>query len=187
MLGRKLRGRVSDYLSRRTAWLWVRVNGRVRRVTAAGAWVNGRIWWMSVAGAVRPDFGHGQPACGDSPAPPSSKPVVRAHGGSSSHRTCASPSRNRVLGANNPKHVPAWTESSRRSCAFPSKAPVSADEIDLRVLAMTGMMKEIVHSLPRPWPADLAERVTSLFLHGVRPSGEIAVRPRRTANGRRSK
>jgi hypothetical protein len=32
---------------------------------------------------------------------------------------------------------------------------------------MTGMMKEIVHSLPRPWPEDLAERITGLFVHGI--------------------
>jgi hypothetical protein len=28
-------------------------------------------------------------------------------------------------------------------------------------------MKEILHSLPRPWPEDLPERVTRLFLHGL--------------------
>jgi hypothetical protein len=31
----------------------------------------------------------------------------------------------------------------------------------------SGMVKEILHSLPRPWPEDLPERVTRLFLHGV--------------------
>ena len=29
------------------------------------------------------------------------------------------------------------------------------------------MMKEILHSLPRPWPEDLPERVTRLFLQGL--------------------
>ncbi len=67
------------------------------------------------------------------------------------------------------------------------EAPTSADEIELMVLAMTGMMKEIVHNLPRPWPADLAERVTELFLHGVRSSAEITVRTRGRAVGRGAK
>jgi AcrR family transcriptional regulator len=53
---------------------------------------------------------------------------------------------------------------------FPSKGRSSAEEIELEVLAMTGMMKEIVHSLPRPWPEDLAERITRLFLHGLGPT-----------------
>lgn len=53
---------------------------------------------------------------------------------------------------------------------FPSKRQSSVEEIQLEVLAMTGMMKEIVHNLPRPWPEDLAERVTQLFLHGTRPN-----------------
>jgi hypothetical protein len=35
------------------------------------------------------------------------------------------------------------------------------------VLAHSGMMKEILHSLPRPWPEDLPERVTRLFLYGL--------------------
>ena len=45
----------------------------------------------------------------------------------------------------------------------------SLEDIDLEVLAMSGMMKEIVHNLPRPWPLDLAERLTRLFLHGIGP------------------
>ena len=45
----------------------------------------------------------------------------------------------------------------------------SPEDIDLEVLAMSGMMKEIVHNLPRPWPLDLAERLTRLFLHGIGP------------------
>jgi AcrR family transcriptional regulator len=50
---------------------------------------------------------------------------------------------------------------------FPLKDRSSEGEIRLEVLAMTGMMKEIVHGLPRPWPEDLAERVTRLFVHGI--------------------
>jgi AcrR family transcriptional regulator len=50
---------------------------------------------------------------------------------------------------------------------FPRSDGASEDDIRVEVLAMTGMMKEIVHTLPRPWPDDLAERLTGLFLHGV--------------------
>jgi hypothetical protein len=37
----------------------------------------------------------------------------------------------------------------------------------LVVLALTGMTKEIVYGLPRPWPEDLPERVTRPFVHGI--------------------
>jgi AcrR family transcriptional regulator len=50
---------------------------------------------------------------------------------------------------------------------FPSRANSTDEEIALEVLAHSGMMKEIVHSLPRPWPEDLPERLTRLFLHGL--------------------
>ena len=50
---------------------------------------------------------------------------------------------------------------------FPSRAKSSDEEIALEVLAHSGMMKEILHSLPRPWPDDLPERLTRLFLHGL--------------------
>ena len=43
----------------------------------------------------------------------------------------------------------------------------SDQELALEVVAHSGMMKEILHSLPRPWPEDLPERVTRLFLHGI--------------------
>jgi AcrR family transcriptional regulator len=68
---------------------------------------------------------------------------------------------------------------------FPSKHRSSAAEIELEVLAMTGMMKEIVHNLPRPWPLDLAERITRLFLHGLRPDVETGNAKRRNQLGRR--
>jgi AcrR family transcriptional regulator len=68
---------------------------------------------------------------------------------------------------------------------FPSKHRSSAEEIQLEVLAMTGMMKEIVHNLPRPWPLDLAERITRLFLHGLRPNVGADNAKRRIAVGRR--
>jgi AcrR family transcriptional regulator len=50
---------------------------------------------------------------------------------------------------------------------FPSRAQYSDQELALDVVAHSGMMKEILHSLPRPWPEDLPDRVTRLFLHGI--------------------
>lgn len=50
---------------------------------------------------------------------------------------------------------------------FPSRERSSDQELALEVVAHSGMMKEILHSLPRPWPEDLPERVTRLFLHGI--------------------
>jgi AcrR family transcriptional regulator len=50
---------------------------------------------------------------------------------------------------------------------FPSREHASAEDLALEVVAHSGMMKEILHSLPRPWPEDLPERVTHLFLHGI--------------------
>ncbi|MGP0067968.1 MAG: TetR/AcrR family transcriptional regulator [Isosphaeraceae bacterium] len=50
---------------------------------------------------------------------------------------------------------------------FPSRQGASDQELALEVVAHSGMMKEILHSLPRPWPEDLPERVTRLFLHGI--------------------
>ncbi len=50
---------------------------------------------------------------------------------------------------------------------FPSRAKASDEDLALEVVAHSGMMKEILHSLPRPWPEDLPERVTRLFLHGL--------------------
>jgi AcrR family transcriptional regulator len=50
---------------------------------------------------------------------------------------------------------------------FPPLAKAPDGDLALLVMAHSGMMKEIVHSLPRPWPEDLPERLTRLFLHGV--------------------
>lgn len=50
---------------------------------------------------------------------------------------------------------------------FPSKSRLPESDLRVDVLAMTGMMKEIVHNLPHPWPDDLAERITEIYLHGV--------------------
>ena len=52
----------------------------------------------------------------------------------------------------------------------PVAARSSHEELALEVVAHSGMMKEILHSLPRPWPEDLPERVTRLFLHGIGPN-----------------
>jgi AcrR family transcriptional regulator len=58
---------------------------------------------------------------------------------------------------------------------FPERARAADDDLALEVVAHSGMMKEILHSLKRPWPDDLPERVTRLFLHGLaidpRPKG----------------
>jgi AcrR family transcriptional regulator len=50
---------------------------------------------------------------------------------------------------------------------FPSKSKLSENDLKVEVLAITGMMNEIVHGLPRPWPDDLAERITGLIVHGI--------------------
>ena len=55
---------------------------------------------------------------------------------------------------------------------FPSRAQAPDQDLALEVMAHSGMMKEILHSLPRPWPADLPERVTRLFLHGIGVGGK---------------
>jgi AcrR family transcriptional regulator len=39
-------------------------------------------------------------------------------------------------------------------------------DISLAVVAHSGMIKQVVQELPTPWPADLPERLTSLFLQG---------------------
>ena len=53
---------------------------------------------------------------------------------------------------------------------FPEAAHRSEGEISLAVLALSGMTKEVLQKLPRPWPADLPERLTRLFLQGfLRP------------------
>jgi AcrR family transcriptional regulator len=61
---------------------------------------------------------------------------------------------------------------------FPSRAKASDQDLALEVVAHSGMMKEILHSLPRPWPEDLPERVTRLFLHGIGVAVKAKVRTR---------
>jgi AcrR family transcriptional regulator len=53
---------------------------------------------------------------------------------------------------------------------FPEAAARSEEDISLAVLALSGVNKEVLQRLSRPWPADLPERLTRLFLEGfLRP------------------
>jgi AcrR family transcriptional regulator len=53
---------------------------------------------------------------------------------------------------------------------FPEAAARSEEDISLAVLALSGVNKEVLQRLARPWPADLPERLTRLFLEGfLRP------------------
>jgi AcrR family transcriptional regulator len=49
---------------------------------------------------------------------------------------------------------------------FPEASHASEGEISLAVLAFFGMLKEVLHRLPDPWPAELPERLTRIFLQG---------------------
>jgi AcrR family transcriptional regulator len=66
---------------------------------------------------------------------------------------------------------------------FPSRAQSSDEELALDVVAHSGMMKETLHSLPRPWPEDLPERLTRLFLHGI--GADVPSKDKRAARGHR--
>jgi AcrR family transcriptional regulator len=67
---------------------------------------------------------------------------------------------------------------------FPSRAESADEDLALEVVAHSGMMKEILHSLPRPWPEDLPERVTRLFLHGLGVDCKERGRRTRRTDGR---
>lgn len=41
-------------------------------------------------------------------------------------------------------------------------------------LALSGMVREVLRRYPRPWPADLTERVVRQFLHGLEPDAAVA-------------
>lgn len=64
---------------------------------------------------------------------------------------------------------------------FPSRVNATDEELALEVVAISGMMKEILFSLPRPWPQDLPDRVTRLFLYGLQ--GGAAPAPVRKKRG----
>jgi AcrR family transcriptional regulator len=60
---------------------------------------------------------------------------------------------------------------------FPSRARSSDEDLALEVVAHSGMMKEILNTLPRPWPEDLPERVTRLVLQGLAGAGSSRKKP----------
>jgi AcrR family transcriptional regulator len=49
---------------------------------------------------------------------------------------------------------------------FPEAAHKTEFEMSLAVHALSGITKAVIQNLPTPWPADLPERVTALFLRG---------------------
>jgi AcrR family transcriptional regulator len=49
---------------------------------------------------------------------------------------------------------------------LPQAAHKSEHEIALAVLACSGSIREVLQRLPRPWPSDLPEQLTRLFLDG---------------------
>jgi len=51
--------------------------------------------------------------------------------------------------------------------AFPTMRQSSPVDQELAVLCLLGQTREILRFLPRPWPDDLAERITRQFLHGI--------------------
>jgi AcrR family transcriptional regulator len=67
---------------------------------------------------------------------------------------------------------------------FPSRKRSTEEELTLEVIAHSGMMKEILHSLPRPWPEDLPERVTRLFLQGIGGASATPTEHRNQRSGR---
>jgi AcrR family transcriptional regulator len=40
-------------------------------------------------------------------------------------------------------------------------------DVELAALALSGMTREVLRRYPRPWPADLTERLVGQFLHGL--------------------
>jgi len=51
--------------------------------------------------------------------------------------------------------------------AFPTVRHSSPVDQELAVLCLLGQTREVLRFLPRPWPDDLAERITRQFLHGI--------------------
>jgi AcrR family transcriptional regulator len=58
---------------------------------------------------------------------------------------------------------------------FPEAATRSEEDISLAVLALSGVNKEVLQRLSRPWPADLPERLTRLFLEGFLHPGTTEI------------
>ncbi len=66
---------------------------------------------------------------------------------------------------------------------FPSRVNATDEELALEVVAISGMMKEILFSLPRPWPEDLPDRVTRLFLYGMQGGAAPATGRKKQGSG----
>ncbi len=49
---------------------------------------------------------------------------------------------------------------------FPGAESRTQTEMSVATLALMGINKELLRQLPRPWPADLPEQLTRLFLQG---------------------
>jgi AcrR family transcriptional regulator len=49
---------------------------------------------------------------------------------------------------------------------FPEAKHRNGDDVSLAVLSFMGTSKEVLRQLPRPWPADLPERLTRQLLNG---------------------
>jgi AcrR family transcriptional regulator len=61
---------------------------------------------------------------------------------------------------------------------FPEAKHQSDADVSLAVLAFLGSTKEVLRELPRPWPGDLPERLTRLFLKGFLGAGPSGAAPR---------
>jgi AcrR family transcriptional regulator len=55
---------------------------------------------------------------------------------------------------------------------YPEAARASETEKSVAVLAFLGMLKEVLQKLPDPWPAELPEQLTRIFLQGFLPSSK---------------
>ncbi len=68
---------------------------------------------------------------------------------------------------------------------FPEAGRSTDDELFIAFLAMAGMNKEILRQLPRPWPKDLADQLTRLFLEGFLRCAPVKRSPARGRGRRR--
>lgn len=59
---------------------------------------------------------------------------------------------------------------------------------DVAAIALTGMIRQIMRFLPKPWPANLADILAEQFLHGLcapKKPAKPSTRPRKTARSAR--
>jgi AcrR family transcriptional regulator len=61
--------------------------------------------------------------------------------------------------------------------SFPEAAYKSANQIALGEIALSGMIKAVVKELPRPWPDDLADEISGMFLEGFLGRNHQVTRP----------